>query len=62
MTPARPNELTAREAAAYCHYTPRTFYIKVCEIPHRKERRRLFFKVSDLDAFVEAQRSQHVPV
>ena len=54
------NDLTAREAAVYCHYTIRSFYLKAVEIPRRRERGRLYFKKSDLDVFIAAQRSQLV--
>ena len=58
----RSRPLRAREAAAYCGYTLRSFYNRVREIRHRKERGTLYFFVKDLDEFKAAQSSEHVPV
>lgn len=53
--------LTAAESAAYLGYTLRSFYKIKWEIPHRKTRGILYFKLSDLDAFNESRSVQHVP-
>ncbi len=55
-------EMGTREAAAYLGYTLSTFYTKVREIHHRKERGQLFFTAEALDKFRVAQSSEHVPV
>lgn len=54
-------ELNTREAAAYCRYRLRTFYVRLHEIPHRKERGRCFFTIGALDKFKAAQSVEHVP-
>ena len=54
-------ELSTREAAAYCRYRLRTFYTRVNEIPHRKERGVLFFTIAALDEFKAAQSVEHIP-
>ena len=56
------NELSATEAAAYCGYTLGSFYLRVKEIRHRKERGRLYFPIEALDEFKAAQSTEHVPV
>ena len=55
-------DLTTAEAAAHLGYTIRSFYKRTHEIPHRKFRGQLYFKVADLDSFNESRTSQHVPV
>jgi len=58
----RPDELSAPEAAAYLGYTLKSFYNNISDsIPHRKSRNRLYFKTEELDAFLEAQSTNHVP-
>ena len=54
-------ELTTAEAAAYLGYRLRSFYKRTRDIPHRKFRDRLYFKIADLNAFKESQTVQHVP-
>ena len=56
-----PSELNAEQAAAYCGYTLNTFYLKVKQIRHRKERGLLYFTVASLDEFKAAQSTEHVP-
>ena len=60
LSPRLP-ELSTREAAAYCRYRLRTFYTRVNEIPHRKERGVLFFTIAALDEFKAAQSVEHIP-
>lgn len=57
----KDRELTAAESAAYLGYTIRSFYKIKREIPHRKTRGILAFRVSDLDAFNESRSVEHVP-
>ena len=54
-------EMGTREAAAYLGYTLKTFYTKVQEIRHRKERGVLYFTNEALDEFRAAQSSEHIP-
>ena len=54
-------ELSTGEAAAYCRYRLRTFYTRVNEIPHRKERGVLFFTIAALDELKAAQSVEHIP-
>ena len=56
-----PRELRTPEAAAYCGYTLGSFYTKVGEIRHRKERGQLFFPIDALDEFKTARSTEHVP-
>ena len=49
------------EAAAYLGYTLASFYTKVKEIRHKKERGQLFFTTEALDEFAAAQSTEHVP-
>ncbi len=58
---SRPRELSTTEAAAYCGYTIHSFYLRVNEIRHRKERGRLYFSVDALDEFKAAQSTERVP-
>ena len=55
-------ELTTAEAAAYLGYTLRSFYKRTRDIPHRKFRGQLYFKVADLASFNESRTTRHVPV
>ena len=54
-------EMGSREAAAYLGYTLGSFYTKVREIRHRKERGELFFSAEALDEFRAAQSVEHIP-
>lgn len=54
-------ELTTKESATYLGYTLASFYKIKQEIPHRKTRGILYFKVSDLDEFSESRTVVHVP-
>lgn len=61
MSDKQRNEKTASQAAVHLGYSLKYFYEIAHKIPHRRWRRLMYFKVEDLDKFLESQSVEHTP-